>query len=85
MSGFVFGDDYHDTLPVFRKEFPEMYFFQGSRPTVGMERTTSTAIREDLEGHRDWLPVYVYDYKTEQKLQNCSQAVDKQAARGCDL
>ena len=61
VSGFVFGDDYENILPAFQKEFPQMYFFKGPRPLIGSERTSSTAIREDLEGHKDWLPVYVYE------------------------
>ena len=79
VNGFVFGDDYHDTLPAFQKEFPELYFFQGSRPTVGTERTTSTAIREDLEGHRDWLPVYIYETL---KLLNSAEEID---VTGCPV
>ena len=79
VNGFVFGDDYHDTLPAFQKEFPELYFFQGSRPTVGTERTTSTAIREDLEGHRDWLPVYIYETL---KLLNLAEEID---VTGCPV
>ena len=61
VSGFVFGDDYRDKLPVFQKEFPQMYFFLGLPPLSGTERISSTAIREDLEGHKDWLPEYIYD------------------------
>lgn len=61
VSGLVFGDDYEDKLPLFRKEFPQMYFFKGPRQAVGTERVSSTLIREDLEGHKDLLPVYIYE------------------------
>ena len=79
VSGFVFGDDYHDALPVFQKEFPQLYFFKGSRPAFGAERTSSTAIREDLEGHKDWLPVYVYETL---KLLNSAKEID---VAGCPV
>ena len=61
VSGFVFGDDYQNVFPAFQKEFPQMYFFKGPRPVFGSERVSSTAIRQDLEGHKDWLPVYIYE------------------------
>ena len=61
VSGFVFGDDYEKLIPVFQKEFPGMYFFKGEQTKEGQERISSTAIREDLEGHRSWLPEYVYE------------------------
>ena len=61
VSGFVFGDDYEKLIPVFQKEFPRMYFFKGEQTKDGQERISSTAIREDLEGHRSWLPEYVYE------------------------
>lgn len=60
VRGFVFGDDYLKLLPAFKKEFPEMVFVEGIRPVDGAEALSSTAIREDLEGHRRWLPEYVY-------------------------
>ena len=61
VRGFVFGDDYKNVLPVFQKEFPQMVFFKGSPLAFGSERVSSTAIRQDLEGHKDWLPAYVYE------------------------
>jgi uncharacterized protein (TIGR02172 family) len=61
VRGFVFGDDYKNVLPAFQKEFPQMFFFKGSPPAIGSERISSTAIRQDLEGHKDWLPAYVYE------------------------
>ncbi len=61
VRGFVFGDDYKKMLPAFQKEFPQMFFFEGTRPVIGTELTSSSAIREDLEGHKEWLPSYVYE------------------------
>ena len=61
VAGFVFGDDYKNLIPLFRQEFPQLYFFKGPPPADGEVRLSSSAIREDLEGHKNWLPAYVYE------------------------
>ncbi|MBE5906892.1 MAG: hypothetical protein E7277_08955 [Lachnospiraceae bacterium] len=63
VDGFLFGSDYEKILPLLQKEFPDMQFIILDRS----EGYSSTAIREDLEGHKDWLPPYVYE--TLKKLQ----------------
>jgi cytidyltransferase-like protein len=55
VQGFYFGDDYQKILSDLEAEFPEKKFIIGAR-----DGYSSTAIREDLEGHKDWLPEYVY-------------------------
>lgn len=57
VDGFLFGDDYLKIIPLLQKEFPEKHFVIHSRD----EGHSSTAIREDLEGHKDWLLPYVYE------------------------
>lgn len=62
VAGFVFGDDYTELLPVFAREFPGMVFHLGTRPIdANGEPYSSTAVRNDLEGHKQWLEPYVYD------------------------
>ena len=77
VSGFVFGDDYENLLPEFRKEFPRMFFFKGERPSDGELRLSSTDIRKDLEGHRSWLPEYVYETLHQMR----ENAIPKEQAR----
>ena len=57
VDGFLFGADYEKILPELEKEFPNIKFIILSRD----EGYSSSAIREDLEGHKDWLPPYVYE------------------------
>ena len=62
VAGFVFGEDYADLMPTFEREFPHATFFIPKRPVdANGEPYSSTAIRDDLEGHRHWLPGYVYE------------------------
>ena len=61
VSGFVFGNDYEKTIPLLKQEFPQMVFLKGPVCETGEGVPTSTAIRKDLEGHREWLPPYVYE------------------------
>ena len=63
VAGFVFGPDYKRLLPAFKREFPTMHFDIGARPIdpATGEEYSSTALRDDLEGHRDWLAPYVYE------------------------
>lgn len=60
VAGFHFGSDYQELLPEFEREFPSMHFLITDRSPVNGEVRSSTAIRNDLEGHRDSLPPYVY-------------------------
>ena len=80
VAGFVFGDDYGKLMPVFQKEFPEMYFFRGELAVSGGEKVSSTAIREDPERTRKWLPPYVYE--TLHRLRERDPEQEKNTASG---
>ena len=56
VHGFLFGDDYMKIKGELEAEFPDKAFVIGKR-----DGYNSSAIRADLEGHKDWLPDYVYE------------------------
>lgn len=60
VAGFVFGGEYDGLIPTFRQSFPTKHFVEGIRPMRDGQEMSSTAIRQDLEGHKSWLPDYVY-------------------------
>lgn len=68
VAGFVFGNDYTELLPAFAREFPHAFFLIAKRSVdANGEEYSSTAIRNDLEGHRQWLEPYVYEDLCERK------------------
>lgn len=56
VDAFLFGEDYEAIRPQLEKEFPDIQFIIVERLDY-----SSSAIRDDLEGHKDWLPPYVYE------------------------
>lgn len=56
IDGFYFGEDYRKMIPMLEAQFPDKIFIIGNRPGFN-----STAIRNDIEGHKDWLPPFVYE------------------------
>ena len=57
VDGLLLGSDYEKIKPELEEEFPNMKFIITQR----RGGVNSTAIRKDLEGHREWLPTYVYE------------------------
>ena len=56
-DGYFFGEEYATLKSEFEKEFPDKLFL--FYPRFG--DYNSTAIREDIESHKDWLKPYVYE------------------------
>ena len=59
VQGYIFGEDYGGMVQKMRELYPDKDFLIFPRQSNGV--CNSTEIREDLEGHKDWLPEYVYE------------------------
>ena len=57
IHGFYFSCDHRKIVEKLVPLFPDKEFHIGNRG----KGYSSTAIREDPEGHRDWMPDYVYE------------------------
>ena len=57
IHGFYFGCDHRKIVEELIPLFPEKEFHIGNRG----KGYSSSAIREDPKGHRDWMPDYVYE------------------------
>lgn len=57
IHGFYFGCDHRKIVEELIPLFPDKEFHIGNRG----RGYSSTAIREDPDGHRDWIPDYVYE------------------------
>ncbi len=57
IHGFYFSCDHAKIVEELASLFPDREFHIGNRG----RGYSSTAIREDPEGHRDWMPEYVYE------------------------
>ena len=60
IQGIVLGSDYDELVPKLRKTFPQITFTVIRRGLSNGDYPTSSAIREDMEQYRRWLPDYVY-------------------------
>ena len=60
IQGIVLGSDYDELVPKLRETFPQITFTVIRRGLSNGDYPTSSAIREDMEQYRRWLPDYVY-------------------------
>ena len=59
VQAYIFGEDYDGMIQKMRELYPDKDFIVF--PRVDRLNYNSTAVRADLEGHKDWLPEYVYE------------------------
>lgn len=60
VTGFVFGKEYEKIIPEIGKRYPDLHFLIVDLKMDGEVKISSTAVREDLEAYKKWIPDYVY-------------------------